>query len=879
MSFEFINLARNYSSYQPPKARPDQSFSNHIINMAINLPNIIISFQYIDYLYEFGLNLSKKNTSEIIFKNLFLIILLSHDFGKIAPAFQFRMFRNPKKEIKLSAKHEVYSYHIDLSSIFGYLLTKKYLLSLIDNENIANRISILSLIVIFNHHSRILSNINDIEYKLNDNRDIDFQILEQIREVYDSQYIKDLFKDILLTIKEKSNYFCLNNEYNVLFNELIEIIDMLFSIDNEKYLNEIIYEICDNLNDSIKSNDLKYYFFILFNYSVLCSLDEWDAQAHIKNQEIHLFPISLITNKKEISKDKIDNYIINKYETKEWNSKILDKQILNLRNKTYEITNFAREVIQNKIITLTAPTGSGKTLTLLSLAFKIRDIIFHEKNYNPKILYMLPFISIVDQIAGQVQDIFDLKDLSQSELLIVQHYLSEVDWNFLDKNNEEAEYRGNYKYYFINQWQSNIIISTFVRFWNIIFSGLKRNYIKFFRLNGSIIIFDEIQNIPKKYWKIVNLALKILAHNFNCFIILATATQPLIFEPNEVQEITEKLENYPSLSSTLNRYNLFYDSKEIILSKFLQEILHPYLLKNPDRNTMIILNTKRSAKIVYSALNFSRKIKSAYEIKFLSGYVAPIERFRILEEIKCILNKSQNGKSCLLICTQVIEAGVDVSFDTVFRDIGPIDSIVQVAGRCNRHNKGLKGDVYIQILKDDQGYFSSIYDPISLEITKDLLKNQKSNENLVHNKYFKISETELREKCSKYYFRLEKRVKTDKCLSLLQKLSFTSLQDEFSLIEEHKGLQLLFIKNKKSERILNELHKKLKLNKKLVKIPKNIYIYSLNISNKDFKNIEAFLTPLKLNNSSIYTLDSEKNPDLYDDESGLNPLWDLTLKL
>jgi len=191
---------------------------------------------------------------------------------------------------------------------------------------------------------------------------------------------------------------------------------------------------------------------------------------------------------------------------------------------------------------------------------------------------------------------------------------------------------------------------------------------------GSIVILDEIQSIPYDLWDIVRNGLLFLSKKFSFTIILMTATQPVIFREKETVEIAatnKEIKAIPPRVSFVLR-----DEHEITLDEFCKE-MNDSVAKYQDKNLLIELNTIYNAKQCFDNLQSKN-----HEIHFLSSQVIPKHRRPRINEIKKILSDKTN-KKVILVSTQVIEAGVDLDFNVAVRDIGPIDSIVQTAGRCN----------------------------------------------------------------------------------------------------------------------------------------------------------------------------------------------------
>ena len=191
-------------------------------------------------------------------------------------------------------------------------------------------------------------------------------------------------------------------------------------------------------------------------------------------------------------------------------------------------------------------------------------------------------------------------------------------------------------------------------------------------LANSIVILDEIQTIPYKYWQLIKNSFEVIGKSYNCYFILMSATQPLIFIPKE--EIIEIVPNYEQYFGCLfNRTKLFNRlQNSISLNDFTNDV-NEYLIENPKKDILVILNTKKHSKkcfeLLRGAIDFDKN-----DIYYLSTMITPYERKKIIA-----LVKTKSKKRKIIVSTQLVEAGVDLSVDTVFRAIAPIDSIIQAA--------------------------------------------------------------------------------------------------------------------------------------------------------------------------------------------------------
>jgi len=363
-----------------------------------------------------------------------------------------------------------------------------------------------------------------------------------------------------------------------------------------------------------------------------------------------------------------------------------------LRNTVLE--NAENTISGPGVYTLTLPTGAGKTILSLEIALKIA-----RKECKQGIFYILPFITVVEQNSEIAKSIFSMVQ--------EDHHLAyeskEEDMNILQRFISIFRY-----------WNEPVVVSTFAKLWDVLYSPRSNDSMSFHRLANSIVLLDEPQSIPARYWKSFGNTLELVASRMNTTFILITATQPEIAKG---KEIAPKNINVPR-----QRYLAIYLYKPIKIDQML-DILLEYGLA--DVNAMIVVNTRREAlKILFSAKDKNIFAQNPF---FLSGWVTPFDRKKIMKKIK---EREDRQMPRHLISTQVVEAGVDLDFELVARDIAPLDSLIQVAGRCNRHMSNYKGKVYIFEIIDDKGkkYVNKIYDSILINFTREVLLKYKNGD-------------------------------------------------------------------------------------------------------------------------------------------------------
>lgn len=393
----------------------------------------------------------------------------------------------------------------------------------------------------------------------------------------------------------------------------------------------------------------------------------------------------------------------------------VNPQLKALRNQLYDQLEeqAVRLSLDRHIYTLTAPTGSGKTLAALNFALKLRKRIEEETGYLPRIIYALPFTSIIDQnydVFHRVLSMLDDHQKSPADRLIKHHHLAELA-AYSSADNET--YPLDKLMMLVESWESEIIVTTFVQFFETLIGRRNRMLKKFHNLYGSIILLDEIQNVPVEYWGLIRKRLAAFAEHAGCFIVLMTATQPLIFPNDQVVELVGRPD---ALFSTLERIQLSYHPEKLSLERFADMVEKDL---NHAKSCAVICNTIRSSleSIKLLSKNWNNSLY------YLSTNIIPKHRHDRIVEIQKRLKKRE---PVLLISTQVIEAGVDFDFDVIYRDIGPIDSIIQAAGRANRNAIGTKGSVHVVNLIDDneRDFARWIYGKAHLWVAEKLLSEK-----------------------------------------------------------------------------------------------------------------------------------------------------------
>ncbi|WP_241535840.1 CRISPR-associated helicase Cas3' [Indiicoccus explosivorum] len=331
------------------------------------------------------------------------------------------------------------------------------------------------------------------------------------------------------------------------------------------------------------------------------------------------------------------------------------------------------------IYTLSIPTGGGKTLASLRYALK------HAQKYRKdRIIYILPYTTIIEQNAQEIRRILGDEDA------VLEHHS-----NIISESGTKTEsdlIKEKKLQLMKDNWDSPVIFTTMVQFLNTFYSSGTRNVRRLHNLTNSILIFDEVQSVPVKCISLFNEALNFLKDYGNSSILLCTATQPgLDFVKKNLQlsDNPEIIKNLPEASEKFKRVQIVSKLNEgpCSASAFADSVLNS--LEEID-SVLVILNTKSAARKLYGELQ--NGADNSVLLYHLSTGMCPAHRKQKLECLRSVLD---TDKKVVCVSTQLIEAGVDISFDCVYRSLAGLDSIAQAAGRCNRHGKDPIRNVYV----------------------------------------------------------------------------------------------------------------------------------------------------------------------------------------
>lgn len=336
------------------------------------------------------------------------------------------------------------------------------------------------------------------------------------------------------------------------------------------------------------------------------------------------------------------------------------------------------------IFTLTVPTGGGKTLA--SLRFALHHAELHHLD---RIVYIIPFTSIIDQNAEVVRKILEVGKEEKGKIVLEHH--SNI-------GNEKQSWK---EKLLTENWDAPVIYTTMVQFLEAFFGGGTRGARRMHQLANSVIIFDEIQTLPIRCVHMFCNAVNFLVDQCGSSVVLCTATQPLLGNVDRLKGAlslsreNEIMSNITRLFSDLERVEVC-DCRKI--DGWTDNELAELAIREEKESgsCLIVVNTKRSARSLFTVL----QEKMALSCFHLSTAMCPMHRKKVLSVIRERIAPEKNIPT-ICISTQLIEAGIDVDFGSVIRCNAGLDSIAQAAGRCNRNGIRRKGKVYIVNPKEE----------------------------------------------------------------------------------------------------------------------------------------------------------------------------------
>jgi CRISPR-associated endonuclease/helicase Cas3 len=397
-----------------------------------------------------------------------------------------------------------------------------------------------------------------------------------------------------------------------------------------------------------------------------------------------------------------------------------------IRTQISERVKYRGELDLTGIYRLDLPTGAGKTN--LSMRYAFHQLIHQQKS---RFFYITPFLSVLEQNAAEIRKI-------TGEAGVLEHHsnvVRQTDENDDVKEDIMAEY-------LIDSWDSQIVLTSMVQFFQTLFKTKSSNLRRFSSLIDSVLILDEVQSLPIEVTTLFNLTMNFLTKVMNTTIVLCTATQPAY----DSTAIHHRISYGGKNGEEVDIVDLSQEEKEVFsrteLRKFdennqkskLSDLVSFVLEK--DESILAIFNTKKTVDRFYSML----EDKTDRPIYQLSTNMCAQHRLDIISEIK---QQLRDGLPIICISTQLIEAGVDVDFNRVIRSYAGIDSIVQASGRCNREGKRDKGQVTLVNLTNEEENISRL---------KEIKAKKDATEYILHHISSPIEVSPLNRDFFEYYY-------------------------------------------------------------------------------------------------------------------------------
>ena len=499
-------------------------------------------------------------------------------------------------------------------------------------------------------------------------------------------------------------------------------------------------------------------------------------------------------------------FSIPKQESKDIPIDVLESDIQNLppNEKRDAFRNFVLNNFDEnyKLFTLTAPTGYGKTLTALNFALKFN---------KSRIIYALPFTSIIDQTYDIIAKIYKNNDISVSKA----HHKTTIDEENLTEDDRYSKIK-----FLMESFSGEINVTTLYQLIFALFGNKNKDNVKFNQLKNSVVIIDEAQAIPYNFRKDFILLCEIISQRLGTIFIFMSATMPVI-----------KSENFKEIS------NLDYFSKQDrYVIKWLDiggedELLEKICETASDKNTLVVVNTIKKAQELFT------KLRDKFSCFCLNGYMYDDHKRATIEAVRCAIDKSKVdplASKILLISTQSIEAGVDLDFDIGFREVSPISSIIQTAGRVNRHFGEICGELYVfpEISKFTNLIYGDLY-KVSGAILSDLKQKE-------------VRESEILEISNLYFQKISNQLENLHIKSEIEKLEFENINQKIEDIMNDNYKQTLiiepeenFIKNFEAKifEIKNSPNEKFTIRDLFKNHIRKLSKFSINVTLKDMNKL------------------------------------------
>ena len=392
--------------------------------------------------------------------------------------------------------------------------------------------------------------------------------------------------------------------------------------------------------------------FIRMLYSCLVDADFLDTERFMSNGTVQRDSGECMEVLLDKLKDRISKWLVNRDDT-------------TVNGRRSEILRNCLEQGKNPkgLFQLTVPTGGGKTVA--SLAFALQHAVEHHMD---RVIYVIPYTSIIEQNAQVFREILGNDNVLENH--------SNVDYEISEDFKPMQLAAEN--------WDKPVVVTTNVQFFESLYANKSSKCRKLHNIVNSVIIFDEAQMLPPNYLKPCMAMIEELLQQYGTSIVMCTATQPALqqFLPEKyvARELCPRREEQFRFFERVTYQDIDTVTEEKMSEKLQQEW-----------HALCIVNTRERAQRLYERLQ-------GEGVYHLSTTMYPAHRRRVLTEIGERL-KDETGKKCIVISTSLVEAGVDLDFTSVYRELAGVDSLIQAAGRCNRNGDRGKEDSIVRIFR------------------------------------------------------------------------------------------------------------------------------------------------------------------------------------
>ena len=312
---------------------------------------------------------------------------------------------------------------------------------------------------------------------------------------------------------------------------------------------------------------------------------------------------------------------------------------------------------------LTMPTGAGKTRA--GMAFALKHAATHGQR---RVIVAIPFTSIIEQNAATYREILG------EHAVLEHHSATHIPLHRHEETSRELDRR-----LCTQNWDAPVVVTTNVQFFESLFSSRNRRLRKLHNIAGSVVVLDEVQTLPPHLLYLTLMALRRLVDEFGCTIVFSTATQPAFtdrtlgigWEGAALGGITEIITDPHEHFDALRRVDYRIVGGKLTWGRLAERL-------TPSPQVLCIVNTVAASQQLLAHL---RTRVDQDRLFALSSRLCPAHRREVLDRVR---ERLADGLPCVLVSTQVVEAGVDIDFPVVWRARAPLDAIIQAAGRCNR---------------------------------------------------------------------------------------------------------------------------------------------------------------------------------------------------